>query len=112
MSSQTVLPSPATIAPSHEVIAASGVDWSTATGVAAVVESPVAVPDVAPDVVADVVSDGADEVEVLDAGGVVLEEVPVVSVALLHAASETERAIASAAVESFFMGGSLPDGGE
>src|SRR6476661_10036261 len=34
MSAQTELPSPATMAPSHEVIAASGVDWSTGPAVA------------------------------------------------------------------------------
>src|SRR5690242_6852506 len=78
MSSQTVLPSPATMEPSHEVIAASGVDWSTATGVAAVVESPVALPELAPDGVDDV--DDVDD-DVVDAAGVVLEVVPVVPVA-------------------------------
>src|SRR6478736_6693192 len=87
----TDVPSPATMAPSQEAIAASGVDWSTATGVAAVVESPVALPDAVVD----------------DAAGVVLEDVPVVSVALLQAASDTERARARAAVVSFFMEGSL-----
>jgi hypothetical protein len=94
--------------PSHEVIAASGVDWSTATGVAAVVESPVALPELVPDGVDDV-DDDVDDVDddVVDAAGVVLEVVPVVPVALLQAASDTERARASATVVSFFMGGSL-----
>jgi hypothetical protein len=58
------------------------------------------------------VPDGVDDVDdvdddVVDAAGVVLEVVPVVPVALLQAASDTERARASATVVSFFMGGSL-----
>ena len=109
MSSHTVLPSPATMAPSHEVIAASGVDWSTGPAVAPVVPVPVPVPapvsSVVPD---DIVSDGVVALEVEPTAEV---GVAAGSTDFEQAASETESASASAPVRSFFMEGPCQTGG-
>ena len=106
MSAQTVLPSPATMAPSHEVIAASGVAWSTGPAVALVV--PVSVAPVSSVVPDDIVSDGVVALEVEPAGEV---GVAAGSTDFEQAASETERASASAPVRSFFMEGPCQTGG-
>src|SRR6478609_7483904 len=105
MSANTVLPSPATMAPSHEVIAASGVAWSTGPAVALVV--PVSVAPVSSVVPDDIASDGVVALEVEPAG----VGVAAGSTDFEQAASETERASASAPVRSFFMEGPCQTGG-
>jgi len=102
MSAQTELPSPVTMAPSHEAIAASGVDWSTGPAVAPAVLVPVPVPvGMSLGVSLGVVALEVEPAEALGVDGW--------STDLEQAASETDSASASAPVRSFFMR-VLPDG--
>jgi hypothetical protein len=103
ISEQTVLPSPATMAFSHDVMASSGVLWSTGT-VVVLVPAP-DVPDVPDDVSVGVVALDPEPTEEVCVGPW--------STALEQAARETTRASAVAPVTSLFME-VLPDmsGGE
>jgi hypothetical protein len=94
------------MAPSHDVIAASGVDWSTGPAVAPGV--PVSVAPVSSVVPDDIVSDGVVALEVEAPAEV---GVAAGSTDFEQAASETERASASAPVRSFFMEGPCQTGG-
>ncbi|GAA2489666.1 hypothetical protein GCM10009858_29700 [Terrabacter carboxydivorans] len=91
---------------SHDVMAASGVDWSTGPTVAAPVPPPVSSV-----VAADIESVGVVALDVEAAGGAGVLDVAVGSTDLEQAASETDNASASAPARSLFMEGPCQTGG-
>ncbi|GAA5027425.1 hypothetical protein GCM10023258_22180 [Terrabacter aeriphilus] len=104
MRAQTVSPSPATMAPSHELIAVSGVLWSTGTGVEL---APLVTPAVADEPSSGTVPDDIGSLGTEAPDETPAPPVPVVpagSAAGEHPATVTVRASARAAVTSLVMG--------